>query len=189
MDTVCCVYKIQHKLDVDNIDFYIGSTKNLYQRKKHHKFKCKESNIPLYKYIRDNGGWSNFEFTILENVDDNDELLLKERFYIDQLNPTLNCVMPYRTDEEIKEQKKIYMKEYDKEYRKNNKEKINKYHKEWYESNKDIILLQKKKYRDANREKNNKRARELVLCECGSEVSRDSLRRHIKSNKHLNKIK
>ena len=64
MDTVCCVYKIQHKLDFDGEDFYIGSTKNFHRRKGEHKFKCKDSNIPLYKYIRDNGGFYNFEITI-----------------------------------------------------------------------------------------------------------------------------
>tara|TARA_R110001592_G_scaffold70311_1_gene215536 strand:+ start:43 stop:492 length:450 start_codon:yes stop_codon:yes gene_type:complete len=147
MDTVCCVYKIQHKLDFDGEDFYIGSTKNFHRRKGEHKFKCKDSNIPLYKYIRDNGGFYNFEITILENVDNEDDLLLKERFYIESLNPTLNTNIPLKTDEE---------------------------HKEY-----------SKKYWETHKEKFNIR----VICECGSESSKQNLPRHRKSKTHLNKMK
>ena len=46
--------------------------------------------------------------------------------------------------------------------------------KEYYEQNKEHILEQQKEY-----------AKQKVVCECGSEVRKDNLRRHRKSIKHL----
>jgi len=56
-----------------------------------------------------------------------------------------------------------------KEYQEENKEKIQEYHKEYYESNKSKI--------NAN-----------VTCECGCLVTKQHLKRHQSTNKHLNKM-
>ena len=137
-----------------------------------------------------------------KSLDNEDDLLLKERFYIEQLKPTLNTNIPYRTDEEKernkynkewyehnKEKNKEERSKYDKEYREQNKDKIKEYHKERYEANKEKFKEIHKKYREANREKINEKKNARVICECGSEVSRNSLQRHRKTKKHLDIMK
>ena len=52
-------------------EIYVGSTTNFYQRKSHHKQSCnnpdnKDHNIYVYQFIRDNGGWINWDFIEIE---------------------------------------------------------------------------------------------------------------------------
>ena len=59
------IYKIECK-DKNIIDVYYGSTTNFVMRKKCHKYCCnniasKSYNTILYKYIRESGGWDNWE--------------------------------------------------------------------------------------------------------------------------------
>ena len=58
-------YKLQHKTNND-LKKYYGSTEDLHHREIGHKTDCNNSNrinynCQVYKYIRDNGGWENFE--------------------------------------------------------------------------------------------------------------------------------
>ena len=69
---------------------YIGSCWNMKKRLKSHKDYCnnknnKDYNYPLYRYIRENGGFDNFEMTIIDSSECEDELELHcaEQFYID----------------------------------------------------------------------------------------------------------
>lgn len=121
------IYKLCCK-DPNITSIYIGSTTNFYRRKSEHKSKCnnendKDYNNYKYQFIRDNGGFENFDMILVENVNvDNKRDLEKiERKYIDELKPSLNSYKSYRTiEEKIKQQK-----ECEKIYREKNKEKIN----------------------------------------------------------------
>jgi hypothetical protein len=57
-----------------------------------------------------------------------------------------------------------------KEYYEKNKDLINEKHKEYYENNKYLI------------KENNK---ETIICECGCEITKINLKRHLQSKKHL----
>lgn len=90
------VYKIFCK-DPTYMEYYIGSTTDLIKRKSNHKTCCNnikglQYNTYLYKQIRENGGFQNFYFEILEQVScqNKAELLLREMYYINNLKPTLN---------------------------------------------------------------------------------------------------
>jgi len=93
----CYIYKIQNNNDPKQ--FYIGSTLNLSRRKSHHKKNVRNKVgklywTKLYLYIRNNGGWDNFTFTKLHEID---ILLLSEatefeQSIIDELKPTLNSI-------------------------------------------------------------------------------------------------
>jgi len=106
------VYKISHK-ESDNS--YIGSTKNLNARiQKHHdnmraKDKC---HFKLYQFIKENGNWENFEFSILANIDieigDICKKEVLEQRYIDKYLPTLNQKRAYLSDEQRREIKRQY---------------------------------------------------------------------------------
>ena len=92
------IYKIYLK---DNPElFYIGSTKNLTQRKYSHKSYIKNSHLStskLYETIRCNGGYDNIVFEKLQDYHYtfNKENHKKEQEYIEEiwirhLQPTLN---------------------------------------------------------------------------------------------------
>ena len=63
------IYKIYCK-DPSVTDVYVGHTTNFVQRKYSHKQTCNNVkspyyNLKLYKTIRENGNWSNWEMKIL----------------------------------------------------------------------------------------------------------------------------
>tara|TARA_E500000318_G_scaffold51081_1_gene47816 strand:+ start:686 stop:1144 length:459 start_codon:yes stop_codon:yes gene_type:complete len=107
------IYKIFCKNE--NIkDCYIGSTNNFNDRKRKHIENCnnisyKSYNIKLYKFIRDNGNFNNWDFEILEtfeNIISNNDLHKIEAQYIKNNNSTLNSNMSGRTKKEYYENKK-----------------------------------------------------------------------------------
>ena len=90
--------------------------------------------------------------------------------------------------EHYKHNKKDILKKR-KEYAKNNKEKISQYQKDYSNKNKEKIAAQKKKYREKNQERISDRQSEIILCECGREVTRGCLPRHKKTKIHIEGLK
>ena len=83
-------YKIVCK-DPSIKDCYIGRTQCLIDRINGHMYKCKESNIYLYQFIRENGGWENFEVIELHRAfcDDKTANFVEYNFMISE-KATLN---------------------------------------------------------------------------------------------------
>lgn len=94
-------------------------------------------------------------------------------------------------------------KEKEEAYRETHKEQRAQQWKEWYAKNKDKVEERKKEYRKDHKEdmsiynkeyaqKNKDKIHEqrslLVMCECGEEVKKMSMRLHKKSKKHLDKL-
>ena len=106
------LYKIVCK-NTNIEDFYIGHTTDMKTRKGCHKRTCNNPNdsnhhLPLYKFIRNNEGWNNFDMIWIEtqNLQNGMEARARERQLIEQLKPSLNTNIPYRTLEEKKNYKK-----------------------------------------------------------------------------------
>jgi hypothetical protein len=102
----CYIYKIENK--TDNEQFYIGSTLNLSRRKSHHKKNVKNKVgklywCKLYVYIRNHGGWDNFNFTKIDEIEINllSEGTQYEQSIIDELKPTLNSIKANKTYKDI----------------------------------------------------------------------------------------
>ena len=98
-----CFYKIVCK-DVDITDCYVGHTTNFNDRKRHHQMSCKNNkdphyNIYVYQFIREHGGFDNFDMVLIDRYSCEDRLdaLRKEREYIESLHATLNKVILSRT--------------------------------------------------------------------------------------------
>jgi len=210
------IYKLKHNLDYDDLNIYIGSTTNFRGRKNCHKNNCyneksKKNNIPIYQFIRDNGGWVEWVMIAIEEYpcDSKKKLETRERYYIDLLRPTLNKIIPTRTKKEYYEVNKEKLAEYQKERYENNKEIILEKHKEYREANKEQIKEQSKEYREANKEKikeyrkankeiineiqkkyyenNKEKIYEKVICDnCGCEITKNHLKRHQKTKKCIN---
>ena len=100
------IYKIVC-LDPEITDCYVGSSTNFKQRKAHHKNACinpkrKAYNCNVYNFIREHGGWENFQMLQIEEFPCNSshELALQERFHLEQLKATLNKQVPGRSHAE-----------------------------------------------------------------------------------------
>jgi hypothetical protein len=193
------IYKIVCK-DKDITDCYVGSTTNHSKRKSKHKSDCNNEkskfyNFPVYRFIRDNGGWDNWEFVLLEDYPCNKkkQLNIRERYWFEKLNASLNSQYPERSPKEyhkeyygkteVKEQQKEYYnrpevkqhkKEYNKEFynRPEVKEYYKEYRKEYY-----------KEYR--NRPEVKERKKILIHCNvCNEDIRLSNKSRHEKSKKH-----
>ncbi len=111
------IYGIRSIDDKETI-LYVGSTTHYENRQQKHKkniYDKSHYNALLYKYIKTNGGFKNFEFVELDKFEDGKptnkfELLKAERKYFDLHKPKLNTQTPYsspRCVEYEKEQKRI----------------------------------------------------------------------------------
>jgi hypothetical protein len=126
------MYKIVSK-DLDSKFIYVGSTTNFTKRKNNHKSNCKNENnntytCKLYKTIRENNGWDNFQMIKIENYpcDDKNDCLSRERYWYERYNANLNHQVPNRSNKEYYKDKKVELLEKQKIYNKLNKEKISK---------------------------------------------------------------
>jgi len=100
------IYMIKHKTD-DKKEYYIGSTKDFKRRCRKHKSICnnqnsKHYNYKVYKYIRENGGWDEWEIILLYDYPckNRNELELEEKRAVKEYKSTLNQVIPSRTRKE-----------------------------------------------------------------------------------------
>tara|TARA_R110002073_G_C9011802_1_gene539945 strand:- start:65 stop:433 length:369 start_codon:yes stop_codon:yes gene_type:complete len=104
---IVIIYKI-----TINDEFYIGSSCNFSRRIIQHREclsnvnSCKY-NLPLYKYIRENGGIDNCKWDIIDvkYLDDNslNSQKILEQSFIDALKPSLNthsAFQPYKNKKE-----------------------------------------------------------------------------------------
>lgn len=117
------VYKITNTVTGE---FYIGSSKNIKQRWKRHKYLStwnKHPNVLLYVAFQDYG-IENFLFEIIEETTD---LKSREQYYISILNPKYN--VRYAIGENI-EKDKAYKKQY--RTTKKCKSYMNNYYKDYY---------------------------------------------------------
>ena len=164
---------------------YIGSTTDLNRRQRQHKCDCtnetrKGYNRNLYTTIRENGGWECFTFELIKHFDNltKQEARVIERVYIEEFG-NINMIKSYRT----KQDKSIT----DQNYYLNNQEKIKEQVKQYTLNNKEKKAEQDKQYRLNNRDKIKERYDKwniIIKCDCGSQVCKKDLSRHIKTKKH-----
>jgi len=183
-------YKIV-SIDENIKDIYVGKTTNFKMRFQRHKsdcynINCKAYNFKLYKYIRENSGWDNFDMIEIEtNEYDKKDSAIRERYWIEELNATLNNDIPSRTPYEYKkewrENNKEKVKQKDREYRKNHKEIIKEKAKEYREINKEIISEKQKEYNKINAEK--KKQNDKNYYEKNKEIITEYSKRYRKENK------
>jgi hypothetical protein len=204
------IYKIVCK-DTSITECYVGSTTNLTKRRYTHKFRCNTEtdrgyNIYVYKFIREMGGWNNWDMVMIEEYacDNKMKLCKQERYWIETLKASLNSHNPNRINvecienlsEHIKEHNKQYYKdnaehiiEHQKQYNKDNAERIKQYHKD----NAEQLKEYKKQYRKDNSERIKEHKKqynnEKLGCRtCKVMVSRSSFSRHKKSKRHINNL-
>ena len=155
-------YKIVCK-DLSITDCYVGHTTDFIKRKHSHKQACNNParfhNLDLYKTIRENGNWDNWEAR------------KREREYIEELKskPEAN-----QLGKIFRENHKEEKKEYDKEYRENNKEHRQENSRTYRENKKDYLKVQKGL---------------KFECGCGGRYTNCHKQEHMRSNKHQEYLK
>ena len=210
-NTMC--YKIVSN-DLEVKDCYVGHTTNFRKRKNQHKTVCynekrQEYNQKLYVFIREHGGWDAFSMILLEETGCSSHLdaLRRERELIEQLQATLNHVVPTRTRKEYhdkyytdnkeaihekhrtyREENKDKLTEYFDKYRQENRQEICEQSRQHYAENKDRIQERHKEYYYDNHERLRCRASEKIVCEeRGKELSRSSIWYHKQSKRGCSK--
>jgi hypothetical protein len=172
------VYKICCK-DISIKECYVGSTTDLCARKRAHKTDCHNDkthahNVPLYKFIRANGGWQNWTMEVLQSYPEcasKEELHKYERTHIETLNPSLNREVPGRTQREWYLDNIDQRREYNRKWHHDHKEQMKEYNRKWHED---------------HREQRLEYMREKVKCEfCGCMSTRGNMLRHQRSQKCL----
>lgn len=154
------IYKLCCK-DTNITDIYIGHTTDMTKRKYRHKQCALKPELnggrsKCFETIRANGGWDNWDMIQIEVYDAKDvnDAKARERYWIEQMKPSLNYEIPNRT-----------RKEWYKDTRAERKEKDNQKCKVYQEQNREIL---------------NEKKREKVECpHCPSLISRSGLARHI----------
>jgi hypothetical protein len=106
------IYKLVCK-DLNVKDLYVGHTTNFTKRKSNHKSDCnnpqnKNYDVPVYQFIRENGGWENWDMIEIEKYtcEDKNEATARERYWYEELKATLNACVPARTKQEYYEKHK-----------------------------------------------------------------------------------
>jgi hypothetical protein len=155
------MYKLKHKDDCNDENVYVGHTINWIQRKYQHSFYCNneksvKSKQKKYQYIRENGGWEEWEMIWIEDYPCNSkrEAEAREEYIRCNLKAQLNSQKAFATEEDKYKTRK--------EWNENNKEEINEKRRENYENNKYDIT-----------------------CECGCLIKKNDIAKHRKRQKHI----
>lgn len=191
-------YKLVCK-DSNVKDTYVGHTIDVSHRLQQHKYAChnprdEHHNAPVYKCIRGNGGWDNWEVVIIECCKCNDfsSARLKEREYVEMLNASLNAYSPSRLEETVAEYKHNWwvdnldrMKKMKREARLANIEEMRKKDRQRYSANIEEMRKKHAQFYKDNKEKINERQSSLVDCSCGKQYTKANKARHMKSKFHI----
>lgn len=191
---------IMYRIYSKSCDFtYVGHTINTTRRKAEHKRHCEKEhdpkhNIPIYKQIRENGGWDSFIFAEIEEYpcENAVQARIREQYWIDHYKANLNSTSAYKSPEERKEYEKEHRKAvYEenkveilinrKEYRDSHKEQIKQYRKD----NKDKIKKLKQQWHEENKERISTERKQKMTCECGTIMCVREKWSHAKTKKHI----
>ena len=96
------IYVLHHKEDLVKENIYIGNSTNLDNRKAVHKHNCniptsKGYNTKKYQYIRDNGGFDNWDILEVEKYPCTclEEAEEREQYWVNFYKSSLNKNRPY----------------------------------------------------------------------------------------------
>jgi hypothetical protein len=159
--------------DISVAECYVGNTCNEVKRRSQHKSRCtnekdKSHNTYVYKYIRQHGGWDNWELIVHEKLAVNSkyEAKIRERFWVEHYGATLNKQVPTRTIAE---------------YNVGNVENKKKYGAKYYAAH----CEETKKLNAAWRLENSAHLKTKHVCTCGGHYTNATHSRHLKTKKHI----
>ena len=154
-------------------EVYVGHTTSEVDRRSSHKSKChneksKQYNYFVYRFIRDHGGFENWQLIVHEKkpVKDIFEAVLQERKWVEFYKATLNSNVPNRTHAESKAA-----------YRAEHRDEINKKNAAYNAEHRDESA--------AWSAANSDRLKEKHECPCGGKFTTQKQCQHNKSKRHV----
>ena len=199
-------------------EVYVGHTTDESNRRRKHKNDCTNEkgakyNFFVYRFIRDHGGFDNWQMLVEEKLAVADDVAarLRERYWCEHFNATLNSNVPGRTRVEYRADHREEIKITDAAYRTEHREEIKitdaAYYAEhrdeikitgaaYYAEHRDEIKITKAAYHVAHREKHNQQSaawaeantdhlKEKHDCPCGGKFRTSDKARHSKSLRHI----
>ena len=166
-------YKIVCK-DLNIKDTYVGHTTDFNIRRNAHKTVCSNPNNKnydtyVYRFIRENGGWNNFDMILIHKQPCVDRLdaKKKERLYIEELHATLNQFIPSRSRQEWDEENKERIQEYKHNWHMNNRDRLIERKREIYVEKQEELKAKVKQYYVENKDKVDEWRNIKYSCDCG----------------------
>lgn len=165
-------YMIHHK-NTDKVqiydetirEHYIGSTRNPDKRFGEHKHNCNKPdrdryNLKVYQHIRDNGGFGEWQISILEtHTVTKKDASIHERWLIELYESNLNTQVPSRTAKEYYSSRRDEIIEQQRAYRTSNRDHINEQQRDYREANRKLVNERQRAYCAAKRDLINERQR------------------------------
>jgi hypothetical protein len=163
-----------------NLAVRLGGHKRTYKSWKNGKNPFISSFILLDKY-------NDCYIELIEEFEckNKEELNRREGQVIRQTENCVNKNIAGRTDKQYQ----IDNCEKHKNYYQNNKDMILEKRKQYRQYNADIISEYQKQYRQNNADILSEKGKQKIICDCGSEISKHSLLKHKKTQKHLKLLK
>jgi hypothetical protein len=157
----CCFYRLVCR-DPMVTECYVGRTTDEVKRRSCHKSRCndetrKSFNCFVYRFIRDHGGFENWQMIVHEHlaVKDRVSASLRERYWVEFYQSTLNQKLPGRSKAESTAA--------------------------WHVNHREVQNQKSASYKLANED----RLKTKHTCECGGCYTTTNYRQHIKSKKHI----
>ena len=170
--------------DITITDLYIGFTTDFKARKCQHKTVChnektRKYNTRVYKFIRENGGFMNWDMIVIhrQSCIDVHEAHTIERNFIETLGAKLNSQVSIRSAVERVEIKRKDQAAYQESHRDEKKE----YNLLYYETNKDKIKEQTAMYRETH--KDNAKAYQALYIKANREKLNKQMKLYNEKNK------
>ena len=190
------IYRLVSK-NPDILECYVGSTTNFNARRSLHKSDCNISNAKRYNskkyiFIRENGGWSEWEMVLIEEYacENYEQARKRELYWQEHYSASLNENRAYVNIKE--EAKKYYIKNADeitlrlrKKYAENDNNIKDKKHQYYTEHAEKYNQYQKQKYAENKEQIKQNYKQERISCECGSSFNKVGLANHLKCQKHI----
>ncbi len=138
------MFRIYKLFKINSNECYVGKTRDVSKRMVLHKFYSKTSPYKLYKFMRANGGFNNFDFEILETNIPEEQGIAKERYYYDIYQPSLNSNVPNRNPYESKFQyrtkNRLEIIQNVKDWQRDNRTRYNEYQKLYQRKRKELNI-------------------------------------------------
>jgi hypothetical protein len=150
----------------------VGHTCDEVKRRYNHKNCCtnekgKKYNYFVYKFLRDHGSWDNWSLIVHETlaVENKAAAVLRERYWLEFYNATLNIQVPGRTPAEYSDEHREAIKQRSIKYNDEHREAINQRSIEYNTTNEAHI-------------------KEKHACDCGGKYTTNHRLRHIRTARH-----
>jgi hypothetical protein len=183
------MYKISSK-NPEIKSCYIGHTTNFNERKRSHIRNTTTENdkhyhLKHYEFIRQHGGWDEWEMIEIEKFIGKTKLeaRMREQELINEHGANLNSLKAYISEEE----RKLVKKQITQKYREENKELLKEQTKKYKEDHKEIIAEQMKKYRSEHKAEIYEKNKEYM--EKNKEKHQEWKKNWIEKNKEILKEK